>query len=283
MEKITDTTNERTTGLTVESGLYLLALLVALVMRLVILGQHPLSEHEAGFAWQALQVARGDGLVMVSHPAYIQMTAGLFILLGSGDVLARILPAVVGSAVVLLPYMLRERIGHKAALVAAFGLALDPISIAISRQAGSPAIALGFLAVAWFLWDRNQYAASGFFAGLLTMSGTSFVYGLVSGLVGYVILRLIFRIEIEFKLDPEQRRSLMIGTGVALLLVGTLFTIEMQGIAAALQAIPDFFAGWLRLCGAERLCMAGVDRLAVLPADGTALCPSGVVQPPVRE
>ncbi len=123
---------------TLEELLYLLAFVIALVMRLVILGQYHLSETEAGYALQAYQVSQGEDLQMLGNPAYIQLTGILFYLLGSGDVIARMLPAVVGSAVVLLPYLWREHLGEKAALVAAFGLALDPISMAVSRQAGSP-------------------------------------------------------------------------------------------------------------------------------------------------
>ena len=238
---------EQKRGLTVESGLYLLAFLAALILRLVILGQHPLTEHEAGYAWQAFQAAHGEDFLMLGHPAYIQSTAGLFFLLGSSDMLARLLPAVVGSAVVLLPYMLRQRIGHRSALVAAFGLAFDPISIAVSRQAGSPAMVLGFLALAWFLWDKKRFTASGLFIGMLIMSGISFVFGLVAGLISIAAIRYLFNSEISVGLETEQWRQAMIGVVIALLTVGTLFTTEMQGLAAAAQAIPDYISGWFSL------------------------------------
>ena len=258
MDTTIETQVEQRSAVSVETALYLLALGVALLMRLAVLGQHPLTEMEAGFAWQALQAARGESFQMLGQPAYVQPTAGLFFLLGSGDVLARLLPAVVGSAVILFPYLLRERIGQKAALAAAFGLALDPISIAVSRQAGSPAIALGFLALALYLWQRKRPLAAGFFLGMLLMSGISFVFGLLAGLLSFAAVWFISREEFSFELDAQDRRLALYGAGIALLLVGTLLTLEPQGLAAMLQAVPEFLGGWL---GAGNAARAGVLRI----------------------
>jgi len=246
METTLETRTEPKSALSLEAGLYLLALAAALLMRLAILGQHPLSEVEAGYAWQSYQAAGGASFLMTGQPAYVQLTAALFYLLGSGDVIARLLPGIVGSAVVLIPYLLRERIGHKAALAAAFGLALDPVSIAISRQAGSPAMALGFLALAWYFWDRKRPLAAGFFLGLLLMSGPSFIFGLAAGLLSLAAIQFISQIEVPFKLEAHERSRVVYGIALALVLVGTLLTLEPQGLAAALQAVPDFFRGWFR-------------------------------------
>lgn len=230
---------------TLEELLYLLALVIALVMRLAILGQYHLTETEAGFALQAYQVSQGEDLQMLGHPAYIQLTGALFYLLGSGDVLARLLPALVGSAVILLPYLLREHLGKQAALVAAFGLALDPISIALSRQAGSPAMALGFLALAVFFWQRKQMLAAGILTGLLIMSGISFVFGLVCMLAAWAVIHFVSDIRLELQLEAHERNLLLAGIGIALAAVGTLFGLELQGLAAAVQSLADYFAGWL--------------------------------------
>jgi hypothetical protein len=232
-------------SISLETGLYILAGLAALFMRLVILGQHGFSVFEAGYAYQAFQVSQGEDLQMLSNPAYIQLTAGLFTMLGSGEVLARILPALIGSAVILFPYVLREKLGNKAALVAAFGLALDPISVAISRQAGSPAMALGFLALGLFLWQKKRHFAAGFLFGLLAMSGVSFIFGLVAGLAALGLMAYIFQHKIVFSLEKEHRDQALIGLGFALVLVGTLLMLSPQGLAATLQAVPDYLVGLL--------------------------------------
>jgi hypothetical protein len=236
---------------TLEEMLYLLAFAAALVMRLAILGQYHFSELEAGYAWQAYQVSQGDDLQMLGHPAYIQLTGILFYLFGNGEVIARLIPALVGSAVILLPYLWREYVGPKAALVAAFGLALDPISIAISRQAGSPGMALGFLGLAVFFWQKKRSLAAGVFFGLLIMSGVSFVFGLVSLLVAWAVIHFFSDFRLEIKIDPQERTYLLVGIGISLAVVGTLFSFELQGLAAMAQAIPDYISGWFGSADAQ--------------------------------
>ncbi|MBN2044858.1 MAG: glycosyltransferase family 39 protein [Anaerolineales bacterium] len=237
---------------TLEQLLYLLAFVIALVMRLAALGQHHLSELEAGYALQAFQVAQGDELQMLGHPAYIQLTGLLFYLFGSGEVLARLLPALAGSFVVLLPYIVREFVDPRAALVAAFGLALDPISVAVSRQAGSPAMALGFLGLAVFFWQRKRPLVAGFFAGLLLLSGISFVFGLVSVLAAWLVIRFATDFKLKLQIESEERNLILGGVGIALVSVGTLFALELQGLAALAQAVADYFAGWFSSAGAQQ-------------------------------
>ncbi|MEJ2758169.1 MAG: hypothetical protein P8046_06755, partial [Anaerolineales bacterium] len=74
--------------LRVEDWLYLLALGLALVMRLVMLGG-TLTEWEAGYAWQSYQVSQGASVNLLSQPGYILPTGLRFYLFGSGEVMAR--------------------------------------------------------------------------------------------------------------------------------------------------------------------------------------------------
>jgi hypothetical protein len=236
---------------TLEELLYLLAFILALVMRLAILGQYHLSEVEAGYALQSYQVASSKDLQMLGHPAYIQITGLLFYFFGSGEVLARLVPALVGSFVILLPYLLREYVDPRAALVAAFGLALDPISIAISRQAGSPAMALGFLALAAFFWQRKRPVIAGVFAGLLLLSGISFVFGVVSLLVAWLVIRFISDVRLKVEINSQERNSLLAGIGFTLVSVGTFFALEPQGLAAMAQSMADYVSGWFGAASAQ--------------------------------
>lgn len=236
-----------------EDLLYLLAFAAALLMRLTALGLHPLTEHEAGFALQAWQSARGETFVMYSHPAYIQLTGVLFFIFKSGDVLARLLPALVGSSVVLLPLVFHRQLGRTAALAAAFGLALDPISIAVSRQAGSPVMALGFLALAVYLWSRRRFLGSGAAAGLLLLSGPSMVFGALSLLVSGLIIRQTTAWRPGLDIDRDSFRRFLAGAGIVLILVGTLVMRQPQGLAAMVQAVPDHLAGWMPGAGGASL------------------------------
>jgi hypothetical protein len=228
-----------------EGWLFLGALLLALLMRLVLLGQHSPYATEPDYVWQAYQVSQGEPMTMIGHPAYIQLTGALFFMFGANDLFARLIPALAGSAVVLYPFLLREKLGQKTALVATFGLALDPILVATSRQAGSPVMAIGFLAMVWLCWEYKRPLLAGFFAGLVLMSGKSFVFGLVGGLLVWALIGFFTHYEITFKIEKEDRNQALFGLGIALVTVGTLFTFEIQGLAAMMQAVPDFISLWL--------------------------------------
>ena len=78
---------------TLEPLVILLLFAVALGMRLVRLGDAPLTDLEAGHALQALNLARGTQGVLGDQPGYIALTAPSFVLLGDGDFLARFWPA----------------------------------------------------------------------------------------------------------------------------------------------------------------------------------------------
>lgn len=249
MQETIETTGKRYTNtqnpLRVEDWIYLVALGLAVLMRIVMLGT-TLTEWEAGFTWQAYQVSQGDAFSMLSHPGYILPTGLLFFLFGSGEVLARLLPALVGSAVVLLPYAFREQIGKKAALIAAFGLALDPLMVAYARQAGSPAMALGLVALVLFCYRKEKLFLAGLFAGWALLSGPSLVFGILTLLLGWGLLALLGNGSLSFSLGKKQWSLGLAGMLAAVLIFGTLLMRYPQGLAAMFQAIPDYLAGILR-------------------------------------
>lgn len=245
-----------------EDLLYLAALGLALLVRVIVLGRLMLTSQEAGYAWQAYQVSQGAEVGLTNHPAYVLITGAFFYLFSSGEVGARLLPALVGSAVVLFPYLLRSHLGRKAALVAAFGLALDPLLMAYSRQAGSPMMALGFLALSWYFWQKGRTLIAGVFAGLLLLSGLSLVFGLLAVLAGWGLYSLIGGYRIAIPAWRGQLPSFGAGVLVALFVFGTLFMFYPEGLSFMMQAIPDYFAGWSDGAGAGQ----GVPMVQVLLA-----------------
>lgn len=244
MEEPMDQNIKQDKSIQTETALYLAAFGIAILLRVLLLGRLMLSGHEAGYAWQAFQVSQGESIGLTNHPAYVLMTGTLFFLLGSGEVMARLLPAVVGSAVVLFPYLLRPQLGRKAAVVAAFGLALDPLLVAYSRQAGSPVMALGFLALGWFFWQRNRTLTAGIFAGLLLLSGPSLVFGLLVVLLAWGLFSLVGGYRVSFSLERARLLPAAIGALIALLAFGTLFMLYPEGISFMLQAFADYFVIW---------------------------------------
>jgi predicted membrane-bound mannosyltransferase len=126
---------------TLEHAFYAIALAFAISLRFFHLGALPLSNFEADWALQALRIIQGLRPTIGPNPAYVHLTAVLFFLFSATNFLARFWPALAGTALVLAPWLLRRRMGRIPALVLAFGLALDPGLVAMSRLAGGPILA----------------------------------------------------------------------------------------------------------------------------------------------
>ena len=189
-----------------ESTFYGLAFLLALGLRLYQLGAAPLSEAEAGWALQALGLAHGQAVTVGSQPAYILITSQLFSILGDTNFLARFIPALAGSLLIWLPFYFRPWLGDsinlkRAGMVMAFGLAIDPGLVSLSRQAGSlmPAMAFTLLALAGLCSRRMIWA--GIFAGLALLSGPPFLQGLLILGIGWGLYRLLVKETVAAK--PE--------------------------------------------------------------------------------
>ncbi len=93
-----------------ETALFLLALMLGLTIRLAGLGAQPLSDQEAKWALQALDVANGTRTVLGSNSAYVALTSALFFAFGdASNFLARLVPALAGGALILIPMLFREQ------------------------------------------------------------------------------------------------------------------------------------------------------------------------------
>jgi hypothetical protein len=244
---------------TIEGSLYALAMLLALVVRLTVLKSTALNDVEAGWALQALGLARGQAINIGSQPLYVMFTGLLFSLLGSDNFLARLLPALAGSLMVLFPFFLRGYLGRRAAVILAFGLALDPALVYLSRTAGSqaPALAFGLLALAALFVRRPAWA--GLFAGLALLTGPQVLAGALGAGLAWAAGKLLVNAGIlrpleMGKLDETvpQAHSTRLGLyffAGTLLVAGTLFFRFPQGIGALADVVPDYFSGWTAASG----------------------------------
>ncbi len=248
-----------------EPGLYILAFALALGLRFIQLGAPALSDAEAAWAMQALAVTRGLRPALGPQPGYVMLTSPLFYLMDSTNFLARFWPAIFGGLMVLAPLAFRERIGRTPALVLAFGLALDPGLVSLSRQAGSLIPALGAAALAWAAWERRKPALAGFFGGLALLGGPSLWLGLLIFGLAYALAQGLLP-AVETGAGPQVpprsvREELKLAGAYALgtlLVVGTLFFLSPNGISAALASLPAFLNGWVHPSGvpASRLLLA---------------------------
>lgn len=240
----------------IEHSLYALAFLLAVGVRLVQLGATPLTDHEASWALQALSIARGEPVSLGPQPLYPLLTGSLFFLFGSTNFLARILPALAGSALVLLPVVYRRQLGQHAGIILAFALALDPGLLAISRSAGSPIPALAFSLAALTALYTGRWLAAGVLGGLALLSGPGIIYGgLALALTwgaGYFLQKEERMILVAGDEKPAWR-TLLYGLVATLILAGTLLLRVPQGLGALGATIPSYFEGWAVSSGVPAL------------------------------
>lgn len=256
--------------------LTILILFLAMAFRLILLGSLPLSDSEAEWALQALHISQGTRPLLGPQPIYVIPTSLLFFLFGSTNFLARLIPALTGSALVFIPYIFRERLKPTVSLLLTLFLALDPGLISLSRQAGSLIPALTFTLLGWAFWWKARPRLAGVSAGLALLSGPA----LWTGVLGLGLTWLILH-----KLDSgttgsedEQdgkadRRATARGAifepgsdpyvaalfgGLTILIGGTLFFISPNGLSAWLTSLPVYLGGWARPSGvsAGRLLLA---------------------------
>ena len=249
-----------------EHVLYLVAFLLALVVRFVNLGAMALPDTEANWALQALQLAHSGPLkasfVWGPQPGYVVLTGATFALFGAGNGLARLWPALAGSLLVLMPLLFRRDLGKPAALVLAFGLALAPGLAAVSRQAGGSMLALTFVLLALGAWRIRQPVLAGVCAALALLGGTSILLGVLGLALAWGAALLLGRAfgwqpdtadeEIpSSENSPKSRpwRAALIAGGVAILLISTFFMYAPQGLGAWIDTLPAFISGWVNPSG----------------------------------
>ena len=131
---------------TIEHLLYGVLLLAAGALRFFALGVQPLTSAEALNSWLAwlagrgLMASTGPATMLAdmnapSSPLLFALHSLLFWVGADSDAAARVIPAIVGTVLVLLPWFLRPYFGRTWALLAALLLAVDPWLVAYSRLA----------------------------------------------------------------------------------------------------------------------------------------------------
>jgi hypothetical protein len=233
--------------ITLEEGLFIAAFTLALSIRMAGLGILPLSEQEAGWALQAWKLTHAGHLVG-PQPAYLISTAGLFALLGSGDFLARFIPALIGSFLPLAPSLFRDWLGRRTVLILAFVFALEPTGLALSRQVGGEILGIVSLvfALGWFL--KKRYVLGGICLGVVFLSGPLFLPALLGLTLALLWTYLARRkesgiLETPF-IEKKDLPLILAGALGAILLIGTGFFMVPSGISGFASSLVTYFQGW---------------------------------------
>lgn len=109
---------------------------LALTLRLISLGDKPFHHDESQHAYFAWIFATGGGYEytpLLHGPVRDFTTALMFLVFGVGDFTARLAPALLGTAIVALPYFLRRQLGSTAALASSVLLCISPTFLYFSR------------------------------------------------------------------------------------------------------------------------------------------------------
>lgn len=225
---------------------FLLAFAIGLILRLVLLNTMIFSQNELVLVNQALQISQrltaATGLV----PVYSGLTGWLFFLFGPGNLLGRIVPALVGASVVLLPWLWKEQLGQKSALILSFALALDPTYLLFSRAIHGGIFALAGLAWTVSLLRKNKPGPAGISLALAFLSGQSFwSFLLVPGLT-LLALRLIkpeiANVFLDFIFERSKTAWLSFAAGFAVttFLILTSFLLDPSGLGGVASGLVAF-------------------------------------------
>lgn len=232
----------RRPSLTLEVAAYVLILVVAAWLRFGQLGSLPLNDFEARAALPAFELAQTGTTTLGAQPGYSLLTALTFSLSGSNEWLARLWPAVLGLALVALPYAWRNRLGRRTALVLALGLALDPGLVALSRLASGAMLALAGLLLAASAWAAGRHRLAGAFVGLGLLAAPA-------AYIGVLVALLVWAFFIRSALPKDALGPAALSLLAVMLLGSSLFFQFPGGFASVAAPLTEFVTGWLHPSG----------------------------------
>jgi len=278
----------KTRKLTTIQILYLLIFSLALLLRLVNLGTAALSENEAHQVLCTVEWERagceGDSAL------YRFFTNILFQVFGQSNYASRLLPALAGSLVVLLPMFLQNTFGNKkTGLVLALCLALDPILIQVSRSADATMIAVAFLLYVTVFLVKRDYRTAFFLFLFGMLSGPAFWLGsaLLLGSYGIARYRMLKKGKENRKVFPETcpfnwiKGNQLEGLVLVVLwaAVSTRFFTFPAGFLAPVQSVAALITGTWQ-AGTGMAIPTGIKAIGLVlySAFGICLCVSAVIK-----
>ncbi len=255
-------------GLNWEQGLYILIVALCLISRLAMLGYRVQSHDESlhcKFSWD-LYMGYGFQHNPMMHGPYIFHTTALsYFLFGDSDFTARLPVALVGTAMVAFPYLLRRYLGRTGALFASLLFLISPSIAYYSRyiREDIPVI-FWAIVVIWAIFryleegrDRHLYILA---AALSLMYATKEVAAIYTLIIAVFLVGLL---AVQALMRPWQRHGAErvflaalagIALGLAVLAVGAIVggpgegvSLPFWGLAGGLFALVGLIVAGIAL------------------------------------
>ncbi len=242
-------------GISLETVLYSLVFLIGAALRWLNLGLTPLALREAD---QTLAALHNTPLPAGGSPLLFSFNQIVFGLFGNsfGDAGPRLGVVLIGTALILLPMLYRDRIGRVGALAASMMLAISPTFVFASRSIDGTivVVACALAALGFGLrFIRSQRSID--LIGLAISIGVGLTSGpsivtllIVIGLGSIVGLRWIPSTEagevrsVRRSISRDQIRRAVWWGGAVFMLVATVSLTN----PSALRFIPENFSAWLQ-------------------------------------
>jgi uncharacterized protein (TIGR03663 family) len=178
---------------------YLVLVAVALALRLYDLGDRPFHHDEsqdAYFSW--ILWTKGDYQYqpILHGPLRFYLTASVFSLFGATNFTARLAPALMGTSMVFMPYLLRRQLGHVAAYTAAVLLAIGPSYLYFSRFAREDiyfaAVSFALLVVVFRFLDEPRSWHPPLIGALMALGFATKETMYITGFVAFTFFVMLF-------------------------------------------------------------------------------------------
>jgi len=186
-----------------EKTIYLIFIALALITNLWGVGDRVVSHDESLHTQYSYQYYNGQGYQhspLMHGPSLFHATALSYWIFGDSDASSRIPVAIIGTLLVVLPYLLRGWVGRLGAIIASFLLLISPYITYYSRYIRHDiyvivAAAIVFIAVQYYLRKRRDKYLWWFAIGMalmFTTMETSFIYVAIFG--SFLVIALVVKI-----------------------------------------------------------------------------------------
>lgn len=241
--------------ITLEALIYLLIVIIGFLLRIINLSNVPLSDYEALIALDGLSlISNPPGKVISDQTFLTNLLGSLFYIFGAGNFLSRLIPALVGTFLIILPAFFRTYFDRKALLILSGWIAISPTFVSLSRQVDSSILlVVAFGLFVYFLLQKNSIVSAVFLV-LALLTGKIFFWNLTLFFLVIVYSNLfVNKNEINlFKLivsiiKEMNKKSFLISFLLSYIFFSTfgfIYTNQFTGIARGLIDFLNIFSNF---------------------------------------